>query len=70
MTNHLSDLVKINMVEKAELVDRVVDMVDKVIMLPKFVREFGKSHMTDEDVWLLGGVRRTKALWTDLVTGT
>ncbi len=56
---------------KGELVDRVVDMVDNVIqtvgdnvtvvyltMLPRFVRECCKSHMTDEDVWLLDDVRR------------
>jgi hypothetical protein len=67
--------VKINMVEKAELVDRVVVMIDKVkqtvgdkvtvvylTMLPRFVRECCKSHMTDEDVWLLDSVRKEKDL--------
>ncbi len=68
---HLTDPVKISMVEKAELVDRVVDVADKVnrtmgdratvvfvTMLPRFVRECCKGHMVDEDVWLLDGVRR------------
>jgi hypothetical protein len=71
VTYHLTDPVKINMVEKAELVDRFVDMLQKVkevvgekvvvaqvTMFPRFVRECCKKHMTDEDVWLLDGVRR------------
>jgi hypothetical protein len=71
VTYHLTDPVKINMVEKAELVDRFVDMLQKVkevvgekmvvaqvTMFPRFIRECCKSHMTDEDVWLLDDVRR------------
>jgi hypothetical protein len=29
-----------------------------VTMFPRFVEECCKSHMTDEDVWLLDGIRR------------
>ncbi len=66
MTYHLTDPVKINMVEKAELVDRFTDMLQKVkdivgenvTMFPCFVRECCRSHMMDEDVWFLDGVRR------------
>jgi hypothetical protein len=69
--NHLTDPVKISNVVKAEPVERMVDMVDKVkktmvdrvtvvnvSMMLRFVRECCKSHMTDEDVWLLNGARR------------
>jgi hypothetical protein len=69
--NHLTDPVKISNVVKAEPVERMVDMVDKVkktmvdrvtvvnvSKMLRFVRECCKSHMTDEDVWLLNGVRR------------
>jgi hypothetical protein len=71
VTYHLTDPVKINMVEKAELVDRFTDMIQEVkdmvgekvevvylTMFPRFVRECCKMHMTDEDVWLMDGVRR------------
>jgi hypothetical protein len=71
VTYHLTDPVKINMVEKAELVDQFTDMLQKVkdvvgekvvvahvTMFPRFVRECCRSHMTDKDVWLLDGVRR------------
>ncbi len=71
MTYHLTDSVKINMVEKAELVDRFTDLLQKVketvgekfevvyvTMFPRFVRECCRDHMTDKDVWLLDGVRR------------
>ncbi len=71
VTYHLTDPVKINMLEKAELVDRFTDMLQKVketvgekvdvvyvTMFPRFVRECCREHMTDEDVWLLDGVRR------------
>jgi hypothetical protein len=68
---HLTNMVKINTVEKTELIDRVVDLVDNVkrtvgdkvtvvfmSMLPRFVWECCKGHMTDKDVWLLDGARR------------
>jgi hypothetical protein len=68
---HLTDPVKISMLEKTELNDRFVDMVDTeketmggrvkvmyVSMLPRFVGECYKGHMTDEYVWLLDGLRR------------
>ncbi len=71
VTYHLTDPVKISMVEKAELVDRFTDLLQKVketvgekvdvlyvTMFPRFVRECCRDHMTDEDVWLLDGVRR------------
>jgi hypothetical protein len=71
VTYHLTDPVKINMVEKAELVDRFTELLQKVketvgekvevayvTMFPRFVRECCRDHMTDEDVWLLDGVRR------------
>jgi hypothetical protein len=68
---HLTDPVKINMVEKAELVERFADMAQKlksivgenvtvvhVTMFPRFVKKCCRAHMADEDVWLLDGVRR------------
>jgi hypothetical protein len=68
---HMTDPVKITMAEKAELVDRMANMVDdvrrmvdetvRVVMVtipPRFVKPCCKEHMTDEDVWLLGGLRR------------
>jgi hypothetical protein len=68
---HMTDPVKITMAEKAELVDRMVNFVDdvrsmldetvKVVMVtvpPRFVKLCCKDHMTDEDVWLLDGLRR------------
>jgi hypothetical protein len=68
---HLTDPVKITMAEKAELVDKVVtfvedirDMTDdkvRVVVLtipPRFVKPCCRDHMTDEDVWLLDGLRR------------
>jgi hypothetical protein len=71
VTYHLTDPVKISMMEKAELVEQVVDLLGQVkslggnnvrvihlTMFPRFTRECCKGHMTDEDVWLLDGVRR------------
>jgi hypothetical protein len=46
------------------MMQKVKDMVgEKVVvvyltMFPRSVRECCRSHMTDEDVWLLDGVRR------------
>jgi hypothetical protein len=67
----MTDPVKITMAEKAELVDRMVNLVDdvrrmvdetvRVVMVtipPRFVKPCCKEHMTDEDVWLLDGLRR------------
>jgi hypothetical protein len=68
---HLTDPVKITMAEKVELVDRLVtfvedlrDMLDdrvRVVVLtvpPKFVKPCCREHMTEEDMWLLDGLRR------------
>jgi hypothetical protein len=48
----------VDMVDKVKktMVDRVT--VVNVSMMLRFVRECCKRHMTDEDVWLLNGVRR------------
>jgi hypothetical protein len=59
------------MAEKAELVDRMVNLIEdirrtvdesvRVVLVtipPRFVRPCCKGHMTDEDVWLLDGLRR------------
>jgi hypothetical protein len=67
----MTDPVKITMTEKAELVDGMVDLMatvkgmlgDKVTvvhvtMFPRFVEQCCRGHMTDEDVWLLDGIRR------------
>jgi hypothetical protein len=71
MTYHLTDPVKITMTEKAELVEKMVDMmvdmkrtvggevrVVHVTMCPRFVEQCCREHMTEEDVWLLDGIRR------------
>jgi hypothetical protein len=68
---HLTDPVKISMMEKTEMIDRVTGVMEDVrklmgnkvsvvyvSMLPRFVNECCKGHMTDEDVWLLDGLRR------------
>jgi hypothetical protein len=68
---HLTDPVKITMAEKVELVDRLVtfvedirDMLDDKVreavltVPPRFVKPCCREHMTDEDVWLLDGLRR------------
>jgi hypothetical protein len=68
---HMTDPVKITMAEKAELVDRMVNLIEDirrtvdesarvafVTIPPRFVRPCCKEHMTDEDVWLLDGLRR------------
>jgi hypothetical protein len=71
VTYQMMDLVKSSMVEKVELVERVVDMVEEVkslvshnmtmlnmSMFPRFLYTCSKKHMTDKDVGLLGGLRR------------
>jgi hypothetical protein len=71
LTYHLTDPVKITMTEKAELVEKMVDMmvdmkrtvgsevrVVHVTMFPRFVEQCCREHMTEEDVWLLDGIRR------------
>ncbi len=67
MTYHLTDPVKITMTEKAELVEKMVDMkrsvgedvrIVHVTMFPRFVEQCCREHMTEEDVWLLDGIRR------------
>jgi hypothetical protein len=71
VTYHMTDPVKLPMTEKEELVDRMVSLltdikrmmgngvrVVHVTMFPRFVEECCRSHMTDEDVWLLDGIRR------------
>jgi hypothetical protein len=71
VTYQMTDPVKIPMTEKAELVDKMVDMLVEIkrvvgmevrvmhlTMFPRFVEECCKGHMTDEDVWLLDGIRR------------
>jgi hypothetical protein len=71
LTYHLTDPVKITMTEKAELVEKMVDMmvdmkrtvggevrVVHVTMFPRFVEQCCRDHMTEEDVWLLDGIRR------------
>jgi nucleotide-binding universal stress UspA family protein len=71
VTYHMTDPVKITMTEKVELVDGMVDLMtmvkrtvgDKVTvvhvtMFPRFVEQCCRDHMTDEDVWLLDGIRR------------
>jgi hypothetical protein len=63
--------VKITMAEKVELVDRLVTFVEdirdmledrvRVVVLtvpPRFVKPCCREHMTEEDVWLLDGLRR------------
>jgi hypothetical protein len=68
---HLTDPVKISMTEKTELIDRVTGLMSDVrkmmgskvsviymSMMPRFVNECCKGHMTDEEVWLLNGLRR------------
>jgi hypothetical protein len=71
MTYHLTDPVKLTMTEKAELVEKMVDMmvdmkrcvgedvrIVHVTMFPRFVEQCCREHMTDEDVWLMDGIRR------------
>jgi hypothetical protein len=68
---HLTDPVKISMMEKAELVEQFVELLGQLKMMggnrvrvvhltmfPRFTRECCKGPMTDEDVWLLDGIRR------------
>ncbi len=71
MTYHLTDPVKLTMTEKAELVEKMVDMmvdmkrcvgedvrIVHVTMFPRFVEQCCREHMTEEEVWLLDGIRR------------
>jgi hypothetical protein len=71
MTYHLTDPVKLTMTEKAELVEKMVDMmvdmkrcmgeevrIVHVTIFPRFVEQCCQEHMTDEDVWLMDGIRR------------
>ncbi len=71
VTYHMTDPVRITMTEKAELVERMVDMlvdlkrmvgdevkVMHVTMFPRFVDRCCKDHMAEEDVWLFDGIRR------------
>jgi hypothetical protein len=66
MTYHLTDPAKITMTEKAELVEKMVDMmvdmkrtvggggevrVVHVTLFPRFVEQCCREHMTEEDVW-------------------
>ncbi len=68
---HMTDQVKITMTQKRELVDRMTGFMEElnrvagdgvrvvwVTIFPRFVKTCCKNHMTDEDVWLLDGVRR------------
>jgi hypothetical protein len=67
----MTDPAKINMIERSELVERFVDMTERVknmvgdrvtvvhvTMLPRFTKECCRAHMAEEDVWLLDGLRR------------
>jgi hypothetical protein len=71
VTYHLTDPVKITMTEKADLVEKMVDMmvdmkrtvggevrIVHVTMFPRFVEQCCREHMAEEDVWLLDGIRR------------
>jgi hypothetical protein len=71
VTYHMTDPVRITMTEKAELVERMVDMlvdakrmvgdevkVMHVTMFPRFVDRCCKDHMAEEDVCLFDGIRR------------
>jgi hypothetical protein len=71
VTYHMTDPVRITMTEKSELVDRMVELlvetkrtvgdevrVMHITMFPRFVDVCCKDHMTEEDVWLLDGIRR------------
>jgi hypothetical protein len=71
MTYHMTDPVRITMVEKMVLVKKMVDLLTEVkntvgdvvkvihlTMFPRFVEQCCREHMTDEDVWLLDGIRR------------
>jgi hypothetical protein len=71
VTYHMTDPAKINMIERSELVERFVDMTEKVknlvgdrvtvvhvTMFPRFTKECCRAHMAEEDVWLLDGLRR------------
>ncbi len=66
MKYHRNNPVKISIIEKVELVDRVGDMVMEILktvgdsvrvihttIFPRFFHVCCKLHMTDEKVWLL-----------------
>jgi hypothetical protein len=67
----MTDPVRITMVEKMELVEKMVDLLIEIkrtvgesvkvvhmTMFPRFVDQCCRDHMTEEDVWLLDGIRR------------
>jgi hypothetical protein len=69
MTYHMTDPVR--MTEKAELVESMVELLTEtkrtvgnkvrvvhITMFPRFVDRCCREHMTEEDVWLLDGIRR------------
>jgi hypothetical protein len=71
VTYHMTDLVRITMTEKSELVERMVELLTEtkrtvgdevrvvhITMFPRFVDRCCREHMTEEDVWLLDGIRR------------
>ncbi len=71
VTYHMTDPVRIRMTEKSELVDRMVELLTEtkktvgdevrvlhISMFPRFVDRCCREHMTEEDVWLLDGIRR------------
>jgi hypothetical protein len=71
VTYHMTDPVRITMAEKMLLVEKMVDLLTEIkstvgdcvkvihlTMFPRFVEQCCKDHMTDEDVWLLDGIRR------------
>ncbi len=71
VTYHMTDPVRITMAEKMVLVEKMVDLLTEIkstvgdgvkvihlMMFPRFVEQCCKDHMTDEDVWLLDGIRR------------
>jgi hypothetical protein len=71
VTYHMTDPVRITMSEKMVLVEKMVELLTEIkgtvgegvkvvhlTMFPRFVEQCCKDHMTDEDVWLLDGIRR------------
>jgi hypothetical protein len=71
VTYHMTDPVRITMMEKMVLVEKMVDLLTEIkstvgdgvkvihlTMFPRFVEQCCREHMTDEDVWLLDGIRR------------
>jgi hypothetical protein len=71
VTYDMTDPVRITMTEKAELVESMVELLTEtkrtvgnevrvvhITMFPRFVDRCCREHMTEEDVWLLDGIRR------------